>query len=182
MWCYNWGRMWCYIHRTRPKCENIFMANRKRVPTDNEIKEYAETFQALLRHDEPISPFLRRYTDRIHALAREESWATVARVFTHMGLVYNTGRPWSAETLRKVCRKVRAPLRGWRTGPSTPPAAAGTPNAYQPPATSNSERAAALPSPGVRVPEIQPQAPAVTAPIAAQPAPSQRFRGISIKP
>jgi hypothetical protein len=170
---------------------------RRRTPTDDEIKTISETFRALWKHDEPIVFFLRRNANHIRELVDEESWATAARVFTHMGLIYKTGKPWTADSFSKLFYSSTAPRKKQSAGtalplPAAPAAGVGAapPSAFAqnlPPAIAPHQAGGAVaPTPPARgddiaATKIQPPVPVVASP-AVQPVPDQRFKPASLKP
>ena len=126
----------------------------KRQPNDDELDALAGRFRALWRAGNVLRPWLRKH----HALFRElvdddGSWAAVAAALTRAGITWRTGRPWSAEGLRREIVRACLPLK--KPG-----------------------RAAQAPSPSPSIPEPHTQA----APIGAAPAPAQPRRGSGAVP
>jgi hypothetical protein len=68
----------------------------KRTPPDDEIMAMAAELRPHLKAGETIVPFIRRNRQRLRELVEEESWATLARVVTTLGLTYSSGKPWTA--------------------------------------------------------------------------------------
>ena len=69
----------------------------KRTPPGEEIAAMAAELRPHLKTGETIVPFIRRNRERLLHLVEEESWATVARVMTELGLTYSSGKPWTAK-------------------------------------------------------------------------------------
>lgn len=84
----------------------------KREPSASELKALAERFKALWRDGDVLRPWLRKHHEMIRELVHDDwSWASVAQALTQAGITWRTGRPWSAEGLRReVVRAVR-PLK-----------------------------------------------------------------------
>ena len=85
----------------------------KRIPADEEIEMMAAAMRPLMKRGETIRPFLRRNQERLLALVRDESWATLALVLNEIGITYSTGKPWTARALSHEFLHATAPLKGY---------------------------------------------------------------------
>jgi len=102
----------------------------KRTPPDNEIMAMAEELRPFMKTGETVVPFIRRNQQRLLQLLDEESWATIARVMTTLGMTYSTGKPWTARYIanefdratmpRKRRRAVRSEAPVERPDPAPP--------------------------------------------------------------
>lgn len=128
----------------------------KRIPPDDEIMAMAEALRPYVKAGETVTPFIRRNQQRLLDLREEESWATVARVMTALGMTYSTGKPWTARYIANEFNRATMPLKRRRAArPDTAPAG---------PAEVTAKPSAPAPSPA---PEARP--PAATAPAAVPP-------------
>ena len=90
----------------------------KRTPPDDEIMALAAELRPLMKTGETIVPFIRRNQQRLRQLVEEESWATVARVMTALGITYSSGKPWTARYIANEFDRATMPRqrrRGSRT-------------------------------------------------------------------
>jgi hypothetical protein len=87
----------------------------KRTPSDDEIKTLAEQFQKLWRPGDVIRPWLRKHNDMVLELVHDDwSWAAIADALTLAGITYRTGRPWTAEWIRRDFQRSVLPLKRLR--------------------------------------------------------------------
>jgi len=93
----------------------------KRQPSDAELDALAGRFRAMWRDGNAVHPWLRKHHAMIRDLVDDEwSWLAVADALTRAGITWRTGRPWSAEGLRRTVDRAAIPLksRGKRQSPS----------------------------------------------------------------
>lgn len=83
----------------------------KRIPPDDEIKAMAEALRPYVKTGETVTPFIRRNQQRLLDLLEEESWATVARVMTALGMTYSTGKPWTARYIANEFNRATMPRK-----------------------------------------------------------------------
>jgi hypothetical protein len=84
----------------------------KREPSAPELKALAERFKALWRDGDVLRPWLRKHHEMIRELVHDDwSWASVAQALTQAGITWRTGRPWSAEGLRREIVRAVRPLK-----------------------------------------------------------------------
>jgi hypothetical protein len=97
----------------------------KRTPPDDEIMAMAAELRPFVKTGETVVPFIRRNQQRLLQLVEEESWATLARVMTALGMTYSTKKPWTARYISNEFDRATMPLkrrRGARTAiPITTP-------------------------------------------------------------
>jgi hypothetical protein len=97
----------------------------KRTPPDDEILAMAAELRPFVKTGETVVPFIRRNQQRLLQLVEEESWATLARVMTALGMTYSSGKAWSARYISNEFDRATMPLkrrRGARTAiPTTAP-------------------------------------------------------------
>jgi len=94
--------------------------SQKRMPSDQEIASLADRLRDLWQPGEEIRPWLREQGGVLLELIHGKwSWASMARVLTAAGITYRTGRPWSANLLRKDFSRAQAPLKGYARRPSS---------------------------------------------------------------
>jgi len=74
---------------------------KKRIPSADEIEVMAADILLYIKHGETIRPFIRRNRERLRAIVKDESWATLALVLTKAGITYGTGRPWTEHILQQ---------------------------------------------------------------------------------
>jgi hypothetical protein len=74
---------------------------KKRIPSPVEIEVMAADILPYLKHGETIRPFIRRNQERLRAIVKDESWATLALVLTKAGITYGTGKPWTEHILQQ---------------------------------------------------------------------------------
>ena len=143
---------------------------RKRIPSDEEISALANRFQALWRSGDVIRPWLRKHRNMVLELVHDEwSWAAIAKAFTQAGITYQTGRPWTAEWLRRDFQRSTVPLKGYSRGHETRTAysAVSTTTVPEVPLTATAER---------------PHEPLGTSATESISKPSPRFKPVSLKP
>ena len=138
----------------------------KRQPSDAELNALAERFRALWRQGDVLRPWLRKHHAMIRALVHDDwSWAAVADALTRAGIVWRTGRAWSAEGLRREIVRASIPLksRGWAAEAPAPaasdplPAAPAAPQAAAvSPVPEQANAAFAPPPSGSTVPRFRP--------------------------
>lgn len=129
----------------------------KRIPPDHEIMIMADALRPYVKTGETVTPFIRRNQQRLLDLLEEESWATVARVMTALGMTYSTGKPWTARYIANEFNRATMPRKRRRAARPDTDAAAG-------PAEVPAKPSAPGPSPA---PEARP--PAAAAPAAVPP-------------
>lgn len=135
----------------------------KRTPPDHEIMAMADALRPYVKTGETVTPFIRRNQQRLLNLLEEESWATVARVMTALGMTYSTGKPWTARYIANEFNRATMPRKRRRAlRPET--ASAG-------PAEMTAKPSAPAPSP------VREAAP----PTGATPAPVPPKRGFVLK-
>jgi hypothetical protein len=83
----------------------------KRIPPDDEIMAMAEELRPFVKTGETVVPFIRRNQQRLLQLLDDESWATVARVMTALGMTYSTGKPWTARYLANEFNRATLPRK-----------------------------------------------------------------------
>ena len=97
----------------------------KRTPPDDEIMAMAAELRPCVKTGETVVPFIRRNQRRLLQLVEEESWATLARVMTALGMTYSSGKAWTARYISNEFDRATMPLkrrRGARTAiPTTAP-------------------------------------------------------------
>jgi hypothetical protein len=97
----------------------------KRTPPDDEILAMAAELRPFVKTGETVVPFIRRNQQRLLQLVEEESWATLARVMTALGMTYASKKPWTARYISNEFDRATMPLkrrRGARTAiPTTAP-------------------------------------------------------------
>ena len=97
----------------------------KRTPPDDEIMAMAAELRPFVKTGETVVPFIRRNQQRLLQLVEEESWATLARVMTALGMTYSSKKPWTARYISNEFARATMPLkrrRGARTAiPTTTP-------------------------------------------------------------
>jgi hypothetical protein len=97
----------------------------KRTPPDDEILAMAAELRPFVKTGETVVPFIRRNQQRLLQLVEEESWATLARVMTALGMTYSSGKAWTARYISNEFDRATMPLkrrRGARTAiPTTAP-------------------------------------------------------------
>lgn len=71
----------------------------------------AEALRPYVKVGETVTPFIRRNQQRLLDLLEEESWATVARVMTALGMTYSTGKPWTARYIANEFNRATMPLK-----------------------------------------------------------------------
>jgi len=74
---------------------------KKRIPSADEIEVMATDILLYVKHGETIRPFIRRNRERLRAIVKDESWATLALVLTKAGITYGTGKPWTEHILQQ---------------------------------------------------------------------------------
>lgn len=95
----------------------------KRIPPDHEIMAMADALRPFVKTGETVVPFIRRNQQRLLQLKEEESWATVARVMTALGMTYSTGKPWTAHYIANEFDRATMPRKRRRAvRPETAPA------------------------------------------------------------
>ena len=103
----------------------ILAMSAKRTPPDDEIMAMAAELRPFVKTGETVVPFIRRNQQRLLQLVEEESWATLARVMTALGMTYSTKKPWTARYISNEFDRATMPLkrrRGARTAiPTTAP-------------------------------------------------------------
>jgi hypothetical protein len=135
----------------------------KRIPPDHEIMAMAEALRPYVKTGETVTPFIRRNQQRLLDLLDEESWATVARVMTALGMTYSTGKPWTARYIANEFSRATMPRKTRRTARlDTAPAGS---------VEMTAKPSAPAPSP----------APVATSPAAAAPAAAAPKRGFVLK-
>jgi hypothetical protein len=90
----------------------------KRTPPDDEILAMAAELRPFVKTGETVVPFIRRNQQRLLQLVEEESWATLARVMTALGMTYSSGKAWTARYISNEFDRATMPLkrrRGART-------------------------------------------------------------------
>jgi hypothetical protein len=84
---------------------------KKRIPSADEIEVMAADILLYMKHGETIRPFIRRNRERLRAIVKDESWATLALVLTKAGITYGTGRPWTEHILQQEFFHATAPSK-----------------------------------------------------------------------
>ncbi|HVW73105.1 MAG TPA: hypothetical protein VHC39_05675 [Rhizomicrobium sp.] len=81
--------------------------------SEAEIAELATRFRESWRDGQLIKSWLRMHAEELQRLVRHEDWAwvNVGKALTLAGICYQTGRPWSGETIRKEVFKARIPRK-----------------------------------------------------------------------
>ena len=126
----------------------------KRIPPDEEIMAMAEALRPYVKTGETVTPFVRRNQQRLLDLLEEESWATVARVMTALGMTYSTGKPWTARYIANEFNRATMPRKRRRaarldTAPAGSAEMTAKPSAPAPrPASEVAAPAAATPKRG----------------------------------
>jgi hypothetical protein len=88
----------------------------KRIPPDDEITAMAAELRPCLKTGETIVPFIRRNQQRLLQLVEAESWATLARVMTVLGITYSSGKPWTARYIANEFDRAIIPRKRRRSG------------------------------------------------------------------
>lgn len=102
----------------------------KRQPSELELNALADHFRGLWRQGDVIRPWLRKHQEMIRDLVYDDfSWAAVAEALTRAGITWRTGRPWSAEGLRREIVRATVPLKKRRRLQDAPPAVLTAPAA-----------------------------------------------------
>jgi hypothetical protein len=87
---------------------------RKRIPTDTEIDDLAERLGSVWRPGNTIRPWLRKQAPMLLELVHGDySWDAIARAMTRAGILFATGRPWTARYLTIEFAKATKPLKGY---------------------------------------------------------------------
>jgi hypothetical protein len=151
----------------------------KRIPAD-EIEMMAAAMLPLLKRGETVRPFLRRNQERLLALVRDESWATLALVVNKIGITYSTGKPWTARALSHEFLHATAPLKGYGNRRKQHAVAANvSPIASaSAPADSSPYRRPELGSASPHLASV----PDITGSVAATPPAVPKFKPFSLKP
>jgi hypothetical protein len=110
----------------------IFGMSAKRTPPDDEILAMAAELRPFVKTGETVVPFIRRNQQRLLQLVEEESWATLARVMTALGMTYSSGKAWTARYISNEFDRATVPLKRRRGARTAVPTA--TPNPAPEPA------------------------------------------------
>ena len=146
--------------------------NQKPLPPDNDVKELAKRLRKLRVPGQGVRPYLRKHATLFRQLRRDDwSWAGLALAMTKAGIMYQTEKPWTAETLLQAFARAQVPLKSHtrrnsdQMAPEVPVARSGT---TSPPTLVSSPSEV-----GYRAGDIA----------SAQPAtPVPRFKPVSIRP
>ena len=84
---------------------------KKRIPSADEIEVMAADILLYMKNGETIRPFIRRNRERLRAIVKDESWATLALVLTKAGITYGTGKPWTEYILQQEFFHATAPSK-----------------------------------------------------------------------
>jgi len=129
----------------------------KRQPSNAELDALAERFRAMWRDGNVLYPWLRKHHTMIRDLVDDEwSWSTVADALTRAGITWRTGRPWSAEGLRRTVDRAAIPLKSRGNRQAQSPAVQRPARAEASPPAAAADRAAAD---GVSAPRFRPARP-----------------------
>jgi len=93
------------------KVHPLQIMSAKRTPPDNEIMAMVEELRPFVKTGETVVPFIRRNQQRLLQLLDEESWATIARVMTALGMTYSTGKPWTARYIANEFDRATMPRK-----------------------------------------------------------------------
>jgi hypothetical protein len=92
----------------------------KHKPTEAEIAGLAETFKPLRREGVVMVSWLREYASMLQERVDTEwTWAAVAQALTVAQITYQTGKPWTAKSLRNKITRALKPQR--QTAEATAP-------------------------------------------------------------
>ena len=87
--------------------------NQKPLPPPKDVKELARQFRKLWVPGQGMRPYLRKHAALFHQLRQDGwSWAGLALAMTTAGVMYQTKKPWTAETLLPAFSRAQLPLKG----------------------------------------------------------------------
>jgi hypothetical protein len=101
----------------------------KRAHSDEEIGKLAEKFRESWSEGQVIRSWLRRHSEELRKLVREEdwSWTNIGKALSAAGIQYNTDRGWTGENVRRAVDLAMKPRKARGRKSATTPFAPTAP-------------------------------------------------------